>query len=104
MCDRRVNQLKGQSLAAINHAAGVNVNLDRTHKWQHLWSRGATAIGAAAACCFRRFFSVEDRVRNAKLAIDFKLSQWLPLHERRKTGGAVNSQSNQALALPASIC
>ena len=33
MCDRRVNQLKGQSLAAINHAAGVNVNLDQTHKF-----------------------------------------------------------------------
>ena len=46
--------------------------------------------------------AVEDRVRNAKLAIDFKLSQWLPLNERRRTGGAVNSQSNQALALPAS--
>ena len=37
-------------------------------------------------------------MRNAKLAIDFKLSQWLPLHERRRTGGAVNSQSNQARA------
>jgi len=74
----------GQSLAAINHAAGVNVNLDQTHKFS----------GYSIA----NIYGPEDRVRNAKLAIDFKLSQWLPLHERRRTGGAVNSQSNQVPA------
>jgi len=60
----------GQSLAAINHAAGVNVILDQTHKFS----------GYSHA----KIFGPEDKVRNAKLAIDFKLSQWLPLHERRK--------------------
>ncbi|CAE7741848.1 unnamed protein product [Symbiodinium pilosum] len=74
----------GQSLAAINHAAGVNVNLDQTHKFS----------GYSIA----NIYGPEDRVRNAKLAIDFKLSQWLPLNERRRTGGAVNSQSNQVPA------
>lgn len=34
----------------------------------------------------------QDKVKNAKLAIDFKLSQWLPLKERRLSGGAVSSQ------------
>mmetsp|Transcript_23843 Transcript_23843/g.45033 ORF Transcript_23843/g.45033 Transcript_23843/m.45033 type:complete len:173 (+) Transcript_23843:1-519(+) len=71
----------GQSLAAINHAAGVNVTLDQTHKFS----------GYSLA----KIYGPEDRVRNAKLAIDFKLSQWLPLHQRRQTGGAVTSQSNQ---------
>eukprot|EP00438_Fugacium_kawagutii_P023614 Skav205970 [mRNA] locus=scaffold442:783872:799392:- [translate_table: standard] len=65
----------GQSLAAINHAAGVNVMLDQTHKFS----------GYSLA----KIYGSEDprggdKVRNAKLAIDFKLSQWLPLHDRRK--------------------
>eukprot|EP00434_Breviolum_minutum_P038328 symbB.v1.2.033994.t1/scaffold4309.1/size41561/5 len=60
----------GQSLAAINHAAGVNVILDQTHKF--------------SGYSYAKIFGPEDKVRNAKLAIDFKLSQWLPLHERRK--------------------
>lgn len=64
----------GQSLAAINHAAGVNVILDQTHKFS----------GYSIA----NIYGSEEKVRNAKLAIDFKLSQWLPLHERRKGGPA----------------
>ena len=68
---------------------------------QHLRARGAFFEGGRGGGrgVPSNFKDVrKDRVRNAKLAIDFKLSQWLPLHERRKTGGAVNSQSNQALS------
>ncbi|CAJ1341626.1 unnamed protein product [Effrenium voratum] len=68
----------GQSLAAINHAAGVNVILDQSHKFS----------GYSLA----NIYGSEDKVKNAKLAIDFKLSQWLPLKERRLSGGAVSSQ------------
>lgn len=44
--------------------------------------------------------SVEDKVRNAKLAIDFKLSQWLPLQDRRK--GLTPGGATAAPAAPAS--
>lgn len=59
----------GQSLAAINHAAGVNVILDQTHKFS----------GYSHA----KIYGSEEKVKDAKLAIDFKLSQWLPLDRRR---------------------
>lgn len=60
----------GQSLAAINHAAGVNVILDQTHKFS----------GYSHA----KIYGSEEKVKDAKLAIDFKLSQWLPLQDRRR--------------------
>lgn len=54
----------GQSLASINYAAGVNVILDQTHKF--------------SGYSFANIYGQEESSERAKLAIDFKLSQWLP--------------------------
>lgn len=58
----------GQSLAAVNYAAGVTVHLDQTQK-----------MSGYTLC---NIYGPEDNVRNAKLAIEFKVSQWLPLPGR----------------------
>lgn len=66
----------GQSLAAINHAAGVNVVLDQSNKFSG-WS-------------LANIYGPEDKAEHAKLAIDFKISQWLPRDVRMRSGGAVS--------------
>lgn len=58
----------GQSLAAVNYAAGVLVQLDQTHKMS-----GYTVVN---------IYGGLENVKNAKLAIEFKISQWLPLPGR----------------------
>lgn len=54
----------GQSLAALNFAAGVEVHLDQTRKFQ-----GITIAN---------IYGTEDCARRAKVALDFKMTQWLP--------------------------
>ncbi|CAE8675027.1 unnamed protein product, partial [Polarella glacialis] len=54
----------GQSLASINYAAGVTVALDQAAKFS----------GYSVA----NIYGPEASTDRAKLAIDFKLSQWLP--------------------------
>lgn len=66
----------GQSLAAINHAAGVNVILDQANKFSG-WSMA-------------NIYGPEDKAERGKLAIDFKISQWLPRDVRMRSGGAVS--------------
>lgn len=66
----------GQSLAAINHAAGVNVVLDQSNKFSG-WS-------------LVNIYGPEDKAEHAKLAVDFKISQWLPRDVRMRSGGAVS--------------
>eukprot|EP00930_Biecheleria_cincta_P065551 TRINITY_DN51382_c0_g1_i1.p1 TRINITY_DN51382_c0_g1~~TRINITY_DN51382_c0_g1_i1.p1 ORF type:complete len:362 (-),score=19.40 TRINITY_DN51382_c0_g1_i1:22-1107(-) len=66
----------GQSLAAINHAAGVNVVLDQSNKFSG-WS-------------VANIYGPQDKSEHAKLAIDFKISQWLPRDVRMRSGGAVS--------------
>lgn len=58
----------GQSLAAVNYAAGVLVQLDQRSKMS-----GYTIVN---------IYGGQENVRNAKLAIEFKVSQWLPLPGR----------------------
>lgn len=62
----------GQSLAAVNYAAGVNVLLDQSNK----------CSGYSVA----NIYGPEQNVKNAKIAIDFKVSQWLPLPGRGGLG------------------
>lgn len=54
----------GQSLAALNYAAGVNVHLDQSRKFS-----GYTVA---------HIYGPEDCARRAKVALEFKISQWLP--------------------------
>lgn len=54
----------GQSLAALNYAAGVYVHLDQTHKYS-----GYTIA---------HIYGPEDCTKRAKVALEFKISQWLP--------------------------
>jgi len=54
----------GQSLAAINYAAGVNVHLDQSNKF--------------AGYTVANIYGPEDNAKRAKVAIEFKVSQWLP--------------------------
>lgn len=54
----------GQSLAALNYAAGVNVHLDQSRKFS-----GYTVAN---------IYGPEDCARRAKVALEFKISQWLP--------------------------
>lgn len=54
----------GQSLAALNYAAAVVVHLDQTAKY--------------AGYSVAHIYGPEDCVRRAKLALEFKISQWLP--------------------------
>mmetsp|Transcript_76112 Transcript_76112/g.235675 ORF Transcript_76112/g.235675 Transcript_76112/m.235675 type:complete len:392 (-) Transcript_76112:17-1192(-) len=54
----------GQSLASINYAAGVNVQLDQSNKFS-----GYTIAN---------IYGTEAAARQAKIAIEFKVSQWLP--------------------------
>jgi len=54
----------GQSLAALNYAAGVTVHLDQSH--------------AMAGYTVAHIYGPEDCVRRAKVALEFKISQWLP--------------------------
>lgn len=66
----------GQSLASINYAAGVNVHLDQSNKFS-----GYTIAN---------IFGNEEAAERAKVAIDFKISQWLP---RGMSYGAVGPGS-----------
>jgi len=66
----------GQSLAAINHAAGVTVILDQANKFS----------GYSLA----KIYGPEAKANHGKLAIDFKVSQWLPRSDRSKAGGDVD--------------
>lgn len=54
----------GQSLASINYAAGVNVQLDQSNKFS-----GYTIAN---------IYGTEAAAKQAKVAIEFKISQWLP--------------------------
>jgi len=54
----------GQSLAALNYAAGVTVQLDQSRKFS-----GYTVA---------HIYGPEDCTRRAKVALEFKISQWLP--------------------------
>lgn len=54
----------GQSLAALENAAGVTVHLDQARKYQ-----GYTIAN---------IYGAEDNAKRAKVALDFKISQWLP--------------------------
>merc|ERR1712100_217828 len=58
----------GQSLAAINYAAGVNIVLDQSHMWE-----GYTIA---------QIFGDEDNTKRAKLAIEFKSTQWRPVPKK----------------------
>lgn len=54
----------GQSLTALNYAAGVVVVLDQSRKFS----------GYSIA----HIYGPEDNTRRAKVALEFKISQWLP--------------------------
>lgn len=70
----------GQSLAAINYAAGVTIVLDQSHMWE-----GYTIA---------RIYGAEANSDRAKLAIEFKTNQWIPrtsiARKAGPTGGPVS--------------
>lgn len=54
----------GQSLAALNYAAGVTVHLDQSHSF--------------AGYTIANIYGPEECAKRAKMALEFKISQWLP--------------------------
>lgn len=78
----------GQSLAALNYAAGVTVHLDQSRKFS-----GFTVAN---------IYGPEDSARRAKLALEFKISQWVPrggvTYAAQPAGGMSAAQAEAAAA------